>query len=186
MAKLHHIVNLSLDGYIEDESGSFEWSETDDEVFAFLTELIGRMGTHLYGRRLYESMAVWETDPTLASQSDHTAAFAPLWQAAEKVVYSRTLDTVPTARTRVERRFEPDAVRSLKAGATTDLLIGGADLAGQALQAGLVDECHLLIRPVVLGGGKPALPTGARLDLELLDVRSLSGGVAYLRYRTST
>ena len=186
MAKLHHITNLSLDGYIEDEQGSFEWSETDDAVFSFLTDLIGPLRTHLYGRRLYESMAVWETDPALAEQSDHTARFAPLWQAADKVVYSTTLDGVLTARTRVERRFEPDAVRELKAGATSDLLIGGADLAGQALHAGLVDECHLLIRPIVLGGGKPALPSGPRLDLELLDARPLSGGVAYLRYRVPT
>ena len=183
MAKLIHITNVSLDGFIEDEQGSFEWSETGDDVFMFITDLIRPVGTHLYGRRLYETMAVWETDPALARQSDLMAEFANVWKAAGKVVYSATLDTVMTEKTELERTFDADAVRAVKAAAVDDLMIGGANLAAQAFASGLIDECHLFVRPVLLGGGKPALPSGVRAELELQDERAFSGGVVYLRYR---
>ncbi|MDH4147870.1 MAG: dihydrofolate reductase family protein [Acidimicrobiia bacterium] len=185
MGKLIYVTNVSLDGYIEDEQGSFDWSEPDDEVFAFITDLVRPVGTHLYGRRLYETMAVWETEPALAAESELMAEFADVWQAAEKVVYSASLDALSTANTRLEHTFDPDAVRDLKASASRDLFVGGAHLAGHAFRAGLVDEYHLLVRPVLLGGGKPALPGDIRTDLELVDDRRISG-VAYLRYRIPT
>src|SRR4051794_8994615 len=147
MAKLTYVTNLSLDGYIEDEHGNFNWTAPDDEYFAFITDLIRPVGTYLYGRRLYESMAVWETEPALAATSKLWAEFADVWQKADKVVYSTTLDTVATANTRVERGFDAAQVRAMKAAATRDLTVGGAHLAAQAFQAGLVDECHLLIHP---------------------------------------
>jgi dihydrofolate reductase len=184
MAKLIYISNVSLDGYIEDEHGSFDWTAPDDEVFAFITDLVRSVGTYLYGRRLYETMAVWETDPALAAQSELMADFANVWQAADKVVYSTTLEAVSTAKTRLERSFDPDSVRDMKASASGDLTIGGPNLAAHAFKAGLVDECQLFIHPVLVGGGKPALPTGVRADLELLDERRFSNGVMYLRYRT--
>jgi dihydrofolate reductase len=183
MAKLIYISNVSLDGYIEDEHGSFDWTPPDDEVFAFITDLVRSVGTHLYGRRLYDTMAVWETDPALAAQSELMGDFADVWQAAEKVVYSTTLDAVPTAKTKLERDFDPDSVRDMKASATSDLTVGGANLAAHAFRAGLVDECHLFIVPVLVGGGKPSLPSGTRAELELLDERRFSNGVVYLRYR---
>jgi dihydrofolate reductase len=185
MTKLIYVANVSLDGYIEDEHGSFDWTAPDDELFAFITDLVRPVGTYLYGRRLYDTMAVWETEPALAAQSELMADFANVWQAADKVVYSTTLDAVSTANTRLERSFDPASVRDMKAAATSDLTVGGADLAGQALKAGLVDECQLFIRPVLVGGGKPALPSDIRADLELLDDRRLNG-VAYLRYRIPT
>jgi dihydrofolate reductase len=183
MAKLIYVTNVSLDGYIEDERGAFDFGPLDDEVFAFTTEFVRSVGTFLYGRRLYESMAVWETDTTLAARSDLMADFANAWQAASKVVYSTTLASVSTADTRLERRFDPAAVRELKATAGSDLTVGGANLATQAFKAGLVDECQLLVWPVVVGGGKPGLPTGMRVDLELLDERRFPNGVVLLRYR---
>jgi dihydrofolate reductase len=185
MSKLLYVTNVSLDGYIEDEHGSIDWGETDDELFVMITELVRPVGTYLYGRRLYETMAVWETDPTLGAQSELRADFAGVWQAADKVVYSTKLDAVSTARTRLERRLDPDSVREIKASATSDLLVGGAHLTAQALEAGLVDECHLFVHPVILGGGKPALPRGTRVDLELVDERRTSGGVVYLRHRAA-
>ena len=186
MAKLIYVSNVSLDGYIEDESGSFEWTEPDDELFAFITDLVRPINTHLYGRRLYEAMAVWETEPALAAQSELMADFAGIWQAADKVVYSTTLEAVPTANTRVERIFDPAAVREMKASASGDLTVGGAELAAHAFKAGLVDECHLFVRPVLVGGGKPGLPSDVRVDLELLDTRRVGRGVAYLRYGIPT
>ncbi|MFC0003416.1 dihydrofolate reductase family protein [Micromonospora siamensis] len=183
MAKLIYVNNVSLDGYIEDESGIFSWFPLDDDVFSFTTDLLRSVGTFLYGRRLYEMMAVWETDPALAAQSDLMAGFASVWRAADKVVYSTTLTAVPTAATTVERRFDPAAVRELKATANSDITIGGADLAAQAMRAGLVDECQLLVWPAAVGGGKPGLPTGVRTDFELLDERRFQNGVVYLRYR---
>jgi dihydrofolate reductase len=186
MAKLIYVSNVSLDGYIEDEHGSFEWTAPDDELFAFITELVRPIGTYLYGRRLYETMAVWETDPALAAQSELMAAFANVWQTADKVVYSTTLDAVSTAKTRLEHTFDPASVRDLKASATSDLTVGGPNLTAHALKAGLVDECHLFIRPVLVGRGKPALLTETLVDLELLDDRRLSKGVVYLRYRVPT
>jgi dihydrofolate reductase len=186
MAKVIYVANVSLDGYIEDENGSFDWTAPDDALFAFITDLVRPVGTHLYGRRLYETMAVWETDPALAASSELMADFANVWQAADKVVYSTTLDAVSTAKTRLEWNFDPDSIREMKASATTDLTVGGARLAGDALKAALVDECHLIIRPVLVGGGKPALPRGTRIDLELIDDRRLSNGVMYVRYRVPT
>jgi dihydrofolate reductase len=183
MAKLIYVTNVSLDGYIEDERGVFDLFTPDDDVFASTTDLLRSVGTFLYGRRLYETMAVWETDPALAAQSDLMADFATAWQAASKVVYSTTLATVSTANTRLERHFNPTAVRELKAAASSDLTIGGANLAAQALKAGLVDECQLFVWPLAIGGGKPALPTDTRVDLELLDERRFGNGVLLLRYR---
>lgn len=182
MAKLVYLTNAFVDGYIEDEHGAFDLCEPDDDVFAATTDVLKPFGTLLYGRRLYESMAVWETDPALAQQSDLTAAFASAWQAADKVVYSTTLTAVSTARTRLEGAFDPAAVRELKAAATSDLTIGGADLAARAFAAGLVDEYQVFVWPLIVGGGKPALPTGVRAHLELLDERRFDNGVVYLRY----
>jgi dihydrofolate reductase len=186
MAKLIYLSNVSLDGYIEDEHGRFDWTPPGDEFFAFITDLVRPVGTYLYGRRLYDTMAVWETDPALAAQSGLMADFANVWQAADKVLYSTTLDAVSTAKTRLERNFDPASVRDMKASATSDLTVGGAHLAAHAFKAGLVDECHLFIHPVLVGGGKPALPSDIRADLELLDDRRLSNGVVYLRYRIAT
>ncbi|WP_433125139.1 dihydrofolate reductase family protein [Micromonospora sp. CA-240977] len=183
MAKLIYINNMSLDGYVEDERGAFDWFPPDDEVFAFTTDLLRSVGTFLYGRRLYESMAVWETNTALAAQSELTGEFASVWKAASKVVYSTTLAAVSTADTRLERQFDSAAVRRLKATASSDLTVGGANLAAQAFEAGLVDECQLLILPIVVGGGKPGLPTGMRVDLELIDERRFRNGVTHLRYR---
>ncbi|MFI6237524.1 dihydrofolate reductase family protein [Micromonospora sp. NPDC050784] len=186
MAKLIYLTNVSLDGYIEDEHGRFDWTPPDDEYLAFITDLVRPMGTYLYGRRLYESMALWETEPALAAQSKLTADFADVWQAADKVVYSTTLDATSTARTRLETSFDPAAVRDMKASATSDLTIGGAHLAAQAFRAGLVDECHLLIHPILTGGGKPGLPSDKRFVLELLGNRRLSNGVVYVHYGIRT
>jgi dihydrofolate reductase len=183
MAKLIYVTNVSLDGYIEDERGAFNWFPRDDEVFAFTTDLLRSVGTFLYGRRLYEMMAVWETNTSLAAQSDLTADFASAWQAASKVVYSTTVAAVSTADTRLKRHFDPAAVHQLKATAGNDLTVGGANLAAQAFQAGLVDECQLFVWPIVVGGGKPGLPTGIRAELELLDERRFGNGVIHLRYR---
>ncbi|MGH9214244.1 MAG: dihydrofolate reductase family protein [Acidimicrobiales bacterium] len=186
MASLVYVTNASLDGYIEDEHGAFDWAPPDDDVFAAMPALLRNFGTFLYGRRLYETMAYWETNPALAEQSDLTADFASAWQAADKVVYSRTLTAVSTATTRLERDFDPDVVQELKAAATSDLTIGGANLAAQAFEAGLVDECQLLVWPMILGGGKPALPAGIRTDLVLLDEHRFDNGVIHLRYRIPT
>ena len=185
MAKLIYVTNVSLDGYIEDEHGSFDWTPPEDDFFAFITDLMRPVGTYLYGRRLYDLMAVWETDPAVGAQSELRADFANVWQTADKVVYSTTSDAVSTAKTRLEHDFDPASVREMKASATSDLTVGGAHLAAQAFKAGLVDECHLFIHPVLLGGGKPGLPKDVRVELELLDDRRLTN-VAYLRYRIST
>jgi dihydrofolate reductase len=183
VAKLIYSAMTSLDGYIEDERGNFDWAEPDQEVHAFVNELERPVGTYLYGRRMYETMVGWETDPTLAEQSPHMREFAKIWQAAEKVVYSTTLETVSTARTRIEREFDPEAIREMKASAGRDLTIGGAELAADAFKAGSVDECHLFLSPVVVGGGKRALPADVRLELELVDERRFGGGTVFLRYR---
>ncbi len=186
MAKLIYIANVSLDCYIEDARGGFNFTEPDDEVFAFITDLVRPAGTYLYGRRLYETMAVWETDPALAAQSELMGDFADVWQAADKVVYSTTLHEVSTDRTQLERNFDPDAIRTLKASAANDLTVGGANFAAHAFKAGLVDESQLLICPVFLGAGKSALPRTMRADLELLDERRFSNGVVYVRYRVAS
>ena len=185
MAKLLYSAITSLDGYIEDTDGNFDWAAPDDEVHAFLNDLTRPLGTHLYGRRMYETLQVWETDPSLAEGSDVSRDFAEVWQGADKIVYSTTLEDVPTKRTRVERSFEPDAVDALKQSAAADLTVAGPNLAAQAFAAGLVDECHLFVNPVAVGGGKPALPHGVRVDLALVDERRFDGGVVYLRYRVT-
>ena len=186
MAKLLYVMNASLDGYIADEDGKLDWGEPGEEYYAFINDLLRPVGTYLYGRRLYELMAVWETDPAAAAQSLGTREFAAIWQAADKVVYSTTLAAAPTTRTRVERDFDPEAVRQLKAAAGRDVTVGGPDLGAQAITAGLVDEYQLFVWPVVVGGGKRFLPARARLQLELLDERRFGNGVVYLRYRTQT
>ena len=183
MAKLLYVANVSLDGHIEDARGGLDWSTPSDEVFVFITDLVRPVGTYLYGRRLYETMAVWETDPTLAAESALRADFANVWRAAAKIVYSATLQTVSTANTRLEHRFEPEAVRQLKASAAADLTVGGAALARHAFEAGLVDECHLFVYPVVVGEGKAAFAGDVQLELELRDERPFDSGVVYLRYR---
>jgi dihydrofolate reductase len=171
----------SLDGYVEDERGNFDWAAPDEEVHSFVNDLERPVGTYLYGRRMYETMRYWETaDPTDPGAGGN---FASIWQAAEKIVYSRTVDTPATARTRIESNFDPATIRALKQTSGHDISIGGAELAGQALAAGLVDECQLFLNPVLVGGGKRALPAAVRVDLELLDERRFRGGVVYLRYR---
>ena len=186
MAKLLYVMNVSLDGYIADADGKFDWGAPGEEYYSFINDVVRPVGTYLYGRQLYELMAVWETDPTAAAQSPGAREFAEIWQAADKVVYSRTLAAASTTRTRIERDLDPEAVRHLKAAAERDLTVGGPTLGAHAITAGLVDEYHLFVGPVVLGGGKHFLPDGARLQLELLDERRLANGVVYLRYRTQT
>ncbi len=183
MAKLIYVANVSLDGYIEDAHGSFEWTEPTDEVFTFITDLVRPAGTYLYGRRMYETMAVWETDPTLAAQSELMADFANVWQTADKIVYSTTLHAVSTANTRLERHFDPDSVRDMKTSAASELTVGGATLAAHALNAGLVDECQLFMYPVLVGEGKPVFLSDTRIQLELLEEHRFGDGVVYLRYR---
>jgi dihydrofolate reductase len=182
MANLIYAAIASLDGYVADERGRWDWSMPDEEVHAFVNDLQRPAGTHLYGRRLYEVLVAWETidDPTPVIRD-----YAQLWRAADKVVYSRTLERVASARTRIEREFDPDAVRALKAAADRDILIGGPELAAVALRAGLVDEIHLLLSPVVVGGGKPMLPDGLRVDLDLQAERRFGNGVVHLHYRTA-
>src|SRR3954470_1104043 len=183
MAKLTYINNMSVDGSIEDRRGAFDFGPMDDEVFAAYTDLLRTVGTFLYGRRLYETMAGWETTPALAAQSSLTADFADAWKAPSKIVYSTTLAAAPTANTRIERVFDLAAVRQLKADARRDLTVGGANLASQALNAGLVDECVLFVWPIMVGDGKAAVPLDARLTLELLDECRFANGVLLLRYR---
>jgi dihydrofolate reductase len=183
MAKLTYINNMSLDGFIEDRHGVFDFGPMDDDLFATYTDLLRSVGTFLYGRRLYELMAGWETTPALAAQSLLAAEFADAWKAPRKIVYSTTLATAPTANTHIERAFDLTAVQQLKADASRDLTVGGANLASQALSAGLVDECILFVWPISVGDGKSALPTDACLSLELLDERRFANGVLLLRYR---
>jgi dihydrofolate reductase len=186
VASLSYITNTSVDGFIEDADGRFDWAEPDDVYFAYMTELVRPVGTWLYGRRLYEAMAVWETDPTLAERSELLAEFARVWQSGEKVVHSTTLEAPVTERTRIERRFDPEAVRALKAASERDLTIGGAELAGLAFDAGLVDEVHLFVGPAAVGRGKPAFAGSSRVPLELLDEHRFPNGVVHLHYRTAT
>ena len=185
MSKLIYSAISSLDGYIEDADGKFDWAEPDDEVHAFANDLERPVGTHLYGRRMYETMVYWERPPDLAEQPAYVREFAEIWQAADKIVYSKTLQTASSARTRIEPEFDPEAVRQLKATSTRDITIGGPELAAQAIAAGLVDEYLLFLVPVVVGGGKRALPAGVRLSLELLDERRFRNGTVYLRYGAS-
>jgi dihydrofolate reductase len=186
MAKLIYSTITSLDGYVADEEGTFDWAAPDEEVHAFVNDLERPVGSYLYGRRMYEVMVAWETMHTLPDQTPATRDYTAIWQAADKVVYSRTLETASSARTRIERDFDPDAVRQLKAQATRDLSVGGPELAAEAFRAGLVDECHLFLNPVLVGGGSRSLPDGVRLDLELLGERRFGNGVVHLHYRTRT
>lgn len=182
MAKLIYVAIQSLDGYIEDAQGTFDWGEPDEEVHTFINDLERPVGTYLYGRRLYDVMTYWET-VALEGQPRYIQDFAALWRAADKVVYSRTLGTPSTAKTRLERDFDPEGVRRMKAEAARDLTVGGPALAAHAFQAGLVDELHLLVVPVVVGGGKPSLPDDVRLELELVGERCFGNGTVFLRYR---
>ena len=187
MAKLIYSAIMSLDGYVEDSEGRFDWAAPDEEVHAFVNDLERPVETYLYGRRMYETMVFWESPPGLAEQPSFEHDFAEIWQRADKIVYSKTLQTATSARTRIEREFDPEAVRQLKATADRDLTIGGPELAARAIEAGLVDEYHLFLVPVVVGGGKRALPDGnLRLQLELLDERRFRNGTVYLRYGART
>ncbi len=186
MAKLIYSAITSLDGYVADEDGNFDWAEPDGEVHAFVNDLERPVGTYLYGRRMYEVMVYWETAHTLADQPPVVQDFAEIWQEADKIVYSKTLEKVSSARTRIERDFNPEAVLRMKASAERDITVGGPDLAAQAIKAGLVDEYHLFISPAVVGGGNQSLPDNVRLKLELLDERRFGNGVVHLHYRTNT
>jgi dihydrofolate reductase len=174
----------SLDGYVADERGDFGWAAPDEEVHAFVNDLTRPTGTHLLGRRMYEVMAVWERPDELPATTDVTRDFAAIWNAADKVVYSRTLDAVTTGRTQLVREFDPDAVRALKESSERDITVGGPGLAAAAFRAGLVDELQLIIVPAIVGGGTASLPPGVRLYLELIGERRFDNGTAYLRYRT--
>ena len=183
MGELIYSAIASVDGYIADKKGDFEWAAPGDEVHAFVNDSERRVGTYLYGRRMYEVMRVWETPEALPDATPATDDFADVWRAADKVVYSRTLDGVTTERTRLERDFDAEAVRELKASAERDLTVGGPELAAHAIRAGLVDEYQLFAAPVLVGGGTRSLPDGVRMDLELVEERRFANGFVYLRYR---
>jgi len=183
VARLAYSAITSLDGYVADEDGNFDWAAPDAELHAFVNDLERPVGTYLYGRRMYEVMAVWES---LTDQPPVIQDFAEIWRAADKIVYSKTLETVSSARTRIERAFDPAEVGRLKAAAERELTVGGPGLAAQAIKAGLVDECHLLVTPIVVGGGNRALPDHFRWELELLEERRFGSGVVHLHYRTRT
>jgi dihydrofolate reductase len=183
MARLIYTAIMSLDGYVADEKGNFDWAAPDEEVHAFVNDLERGAGTHLYGRRMYEVMAYWETAHTLPDEPPLIKEYAEIWQAADKIVYSRTLEKVTSARTRIERNFDPQVVRQMKSRAGRDITVGGPHLAAEAIRAGLVDEYHLFVTPVVVGGGNSALPDGVFVNLELVDERRFTGGVVHLHYR---
>jgi dihydrofolate reductase len=185
MGKLIYSAISSLDGYVADEDGNFDWGVPDEEAHGFINELGRPIGTYLYGRRLYEVMVAWETPETIPDQTPAIQDFAQIWQAADKIVYSKTLESVSSAKTRIEREFDPEAVRELKARAGSDLIVGGPDLAAQAFKAELVDECQLFLAPIVVGGGKQSLPDNVRLPLELVDERRFGNGMVYLRFRAA-
>jgi dihydrofolate reductase len=185
MAKLIFLMITSLDGYIEDEDGKFDWGRPDEEVSSFVNDVVRPVGTHLYGRRMYETMVYWETVQALADEPPSVRDFTELWQAADKIVYSNSLETVSSAKTRIERTFDPKVIREMKSSQERDITVSGPNLAAQAFKAGLVDECQLLLTPIVLGGGKPSLPKNVRLDLDLLSERRFRSGVVFLHYRTS-
>jgi dihydrofolate reductase len=183
MAKLIYSAIASADGYVEDAAGSFEWAAPGEDLLCFINDLERPVGTYLYGRRMYETMLYWETAHTLPGRPPSVREFTSIWQAADKIVFSTTLHSAPSARTRIERNFDPGLIGQLKSATGHDLAVGGADLAGQAIKAGLVDELQLFLVPTVVGGGKQALPSGVRSDLELLDTRRFASGAVYLRYR---
>jgi dihydrofolate reductase len=186
MAKLIYSAITSVDGYVADEDGNFDWAAPDEEVHTFVNDLERPIGTYLYGRRMYELMVFWETAHSVTDPPPFVQDFAAIWRAADKIVFSKTLETASSARTQIERDFDPDAVRRMKASAGRDITVGGPDLAAQAIKAGLVDECHLFITPIVVGGGKQSLPHNVRLKLELLDEHRFGNGVVHLHYRTRT
>ena len=186
MAKLIYSAITSLDGYIADKDGKFDWAVPDEEVLAFINDLERPLGTYLYGRRMYELMVVWETDPSAAEQSPHSRDFAEIWKAANKVVYSTTLKEVSTSKTQLERAFDPEAILKMKASAGRDISVSGPDLAAHAFRAGLVAACQLFLTPIVVGGGKQALPDDVRVRLDLLDERCFGNGMVYLHYRTKS
>jgi dihydrofolate reductase len=186
VAKLIYSAITSLDGYVADVDGNFDWAVPDEEVHTFINDLERAVDTYLYGRRMYEVMVGWETAHTIANQPPFMQDFAQIWQTADKIVYSKTLQTVSTTRTRIERDFDPEAVRQIKARSGRDISVSGPNLAAQAIKAGLVDEWHLFVAPIVVGGGKLSLPNNVRLKLELLDEHRFGNGMLYLHYRTSS
>jgi dihydrofolate reductase len=186
MASLIYSAIASLDGYVADEDGKFDWAEPDEEVHAFINDLERPVGTHLLGRRMYEVLAYWDDPPALDEQPSFVQEFAKLWQAADKVVYSKTLETARSARMRIERDFDPEVIRQLKARSDRDVAVGGPGLAAQAIRAGLVDEYQLFVVPVVVGAGTRSLPSDARVELELLDERRFGNGTVFLHYRART
>jgi dihydrofolate reductase len=183
VARLIYSAIASLDGYIEDKQGRIDWGAPDEEVHAFVNDLERPAGTYLYGRRMYETMRYWETEGGGADDSAVSREFAELWRAADKIVYSRTLQATSSARTRIERDFDVAAIARLRDTADRDISVGGAELAGQAIAAGIVDECRLFLVPVLVGGGKRALPDDVRVSLELTDQRRFRSGVVYLAYK---
>jgi dihydrofolate reductase len=182
-AKLIYMMAASLDGYVADADGKFDWAEPDEQVHGFINDLVRPFGTYLYGRRMYDLMIYWETAHTQMDQPACIREFGEIWQGADKIVYSKTLDAVSTRRTRIERDFDAGAILELKKRASKDLAIGGPELAALALRAGLVDECQLFVAPMVVGAGKPWLPQDVRFALELLHERRFEGGMVYLHYR---
>lgn len=182
MVNLIYSALLSLDGYIADQNGNFDWAAPDEEVHRFINQLERSIGTHLFGRRMYEVMGAWETFGT-GDDPGYIRDFGEMWRAANKIVYSRSLPAVSTARTRLERTFSPEAIRRLKTSAEQDISIGGPTLAGEAFKAGLVDVCYFFVTPVIVGGGTSAFPAGVRLALDLLDQRRFGNGMVYLHYR---
>jgi dihydrofolate reductase len=184
VAKLIYSAITSLDGYVADKDGNFDWAAPDEQVHAFVNDLERTVGTYLYGRRMYDVMAFWENGDALADEPHVVRDFAEIWQAADKIVYSKTLEAASTSRTRIERDFDPGAIRQLKVQAARDISVGGPELAAQAIEAGLVDEIHLFLTPIVVGGGKRSLPVDVRLQLELLDERRFGNGVVHLHYGT--
>ena len=186
MARLIYSAIASADGYVEDTAGGFDWGAPDDELLSFVNDLERPVGTYLYGRRMYETMLYWETAHTVPGRPSLVREFTGIWQAADKIVFSTTLTSVSSARTRMERNFDPGMIRQLKSATGHDMTVGGADLAGQAIRAGLFDELQLFLVPIVVGGGKRALPHGVRSDLELLDTQRFASGAVYLRYRPAS
>jgi len=185
MAHLIYSAILSLDGYIEDADGNFDWAMPDEEVHKFINDLERDVGTYLYGRRMYEMMTIWETDPEFAAESPLTQDFAKIWQAAEKIVYSETLESASTRKTKIERNFDPESIQQLKKTAGQNIAIGGSGLAAHVFRAGLIDELHLFLTPIIVGGGKKSIPLNIRLELELMDERRFGNGTLFLRYRVS-
>jgi dihydrofolate reductase len=186
VAKLFFTAITSLDGFIEDEVGNFDWAMPDDEVLRFINDLEAQIGTYLYGRRIYETMVYWETAESLDDPDPISREFGEIWRAAEKIVYSTSLATASSARTQIERVFDPMKIQEMKSNRDHDLEVAGPNLAAHAFRAGLVDECQLFLVPIVLGGGKPALPRDSSLKFDLVTERTFESGVVFLHYRAST